>query len=210
MGSYLDAFYYYIFDSPPYQAPSLFSNPPLQQGPPLQRGINQDSPSHPQIFIIYNSGAPPFQQRLKMLSTMIALPLAVMATLAGTATATPITAGGSNLGPARAALSSGRFTYYAPGLGACGVTNTEAELVVALSYVDFDPYTPAGNPNNNSLCGKKLRASYNGKSVDVTVADRCPSCASGSLDLSPAAFRKWFRKCRLPCSCVEIALTFLV
>ena len=78
-----------------------------------------------------------------MFSTMIALSLAVMATLADTATATPITASGGNLTPARAALASGRFTYYTPGLGACGVTNSEAELVVALSYVDFDPYTPA-------------------------------------------------------------------
>ncbi len=126
-----------------------------------------------------------------MLSNMIALPLAVMATLAGTATASPITAGSNNLTSAHAALTSGRFTYYTPNLSACGNINTEADLVVALSYVDFDPYTPNGNPNNNSLCGKKLRASYSGKSVDVTVADCCTGCASGSLDLSTAAFRKW-------------------
>ncbi len=47
-----------------------------------------------------------------MLSNMIALPLAAMAALTGTATASPITAGGTNVTPARAALTSGRFTYY--------------------------------------------------------------------------------------------------
>ncbi len=144
------------------------------------------APSHHRTLNISKTEAHPFQQELKMLSTMIALPLAVMAALAGTATASPITAGSNNLTPARAA-----FTYYTPNLGACGSINTEAELVVALSYVDFDPYTPNGNANNNSLCGKKLRASYNGKSVDVAVVDRCAGCASGSLDLSTAAFRKW-------------------
>ncbi len=124
-----------------------------------------------------------------MSTTASTLALAVTATLAGLTTASPL----PNTTVTRAPLTSGRFTYrftyYTPGLGACRITNSEADLVVALSYADLDPYTPAGNPNNNSLCGKKLRASYAGKSVDVTVEDRCPSCAAGSLDLSPAAFR---------------------
>ncbi|KAK4235238.1 hypothetical protein C8A03DRAFT_36924 [Achaetomium macrosporum] len=42
-----------------------------------------------------------------------------------------------------------------------------------MSHADFDPSTPNGNPNNNPLCGKRLRASYNGKNVDVTVIDHC-------------------------------------
>ncbi|AEO68335.1 uncharacterized protein THITE_52547 [Thermothielavioides terrestris NRRL 8126] len=87
-----------------------------------------------------------------------------------------------------AASTSGRFTYYNPGLGACGYTNTDSDYVVALSHADFDPSTPNGNPNENPLCGKKLRAAYNGKTVDVTVVDRCVACNSGDLDLSPAAF----------------------
>ncbi|KAK4204582.1 RlpA-like double-psi beta-barrel-protein domain-containing protein-containing protein [Triangularia verruculosa] len=95
--------------------------------------------------------------------------------------------------PANTAVAaSGDFTHYSPsvGLGACGQVHQDSELVVAISYADFDPQTPAGNPNNNPLCGRRLRASFEGKSVDVTVVDRCPSCSSGSLDLSPATFQQ--------------------
>ncbi|KAK4222851.1 hypothetical protein QBC38DRAFT_426536 [Podospora fimiseda] len=37
-----------------------------------------------------------------------------------------------------------------------------------------DLQTPNGNPNNNPLCGKKIKVSHNGKSVTVKVTDRCP------------------------------------
>ncbi|CAP62076.1 uncharacterized protein PODANS_5_460 [Podospora anserina S mat+] len=74
------------------------------------------------------------------------------------------------------------------GLGACGQLHQDSEFVVALSHADFDPQTPGGNPNNNPLCGRRLRASFEGKSVKVAVIDRCPACSAGSLDLSPAAF----------------------
>ncbi|KAL2152800.1 hypothetical protein VTH82DRAFT_3955 [Thermothelomyces myriococcoides] len=112
--------------------------------------------------------------------------LALTATLFGTVSATPIE---SNRNPTNLApRASGRFTWYNPGLGACGNWNGDGDLVAALNAADFDPYTPNGNPNNNSLCGRRLRVSYNGKSVDVTVVDRCPTCNAGDLDLSPAAF----------------------
>ncbi|KAH6847738.1 RlpA-like double-psi beta-barrel-protein domain-containing protein-containing protein [Chaetomium sp. MPI-CAGE-AT-0009] len=128
-----------------------------------------------------------------MFATTIASVLAVTATLIGAATATPISSTGAAVeaagGDKRAALASGRFTYYNPGLGACGQNHGDGDLVVALSHADFDPSTPGGNPNNNPLCGRRLRASYSGKSVDVTVVDRCEACNSGDLDLSPAAFQ---------------------
>ena len=39
------------------------------------------------------------------------------------------------------------------------------------------------------MCGRQMTVtSADGKSVTVTVADTCPSCAVGSVDLSPAAF----------------------
>lgn len=89
-------------------------------------------------------------------------------------------------------LSSGAFsgdgTYYAPGMGACGEVNTESDYIVAVSKDLFDQYTPNGNPNKNTLCGKKIQAYYEGKSVEVTVVDRCEGCAYGSLDFSPTAF----------------------
>ncbi|KAL2158773.1 hypothetical protein VTH06DRAFT_3964 [Thermothelomyces fergusii] len=127
-----------------------------------------------------------------MLAPAFASLLALTAALLGTAAASPV----KNATPETAAaetqfsaLASGRFTWYNTGLGACGWWNNDNELVAALNHVDFDPYTPNGNPNNNSLCGRRIRVSYGGRSVDVTVVDRCPSCNSGDLDLSPAAFR---------------------
>lgn len=70
----------------------------------------------------------------------------------------------------------------------------------------FSGYTGA-NPNDNPICNKKLTAKCeynvdcrgksalaktsfadNGKSVGVTVTDRCQACGSGDLDFSPAAF----------------------
>ncbi|KAK3986520.1 RlpA-like double-psi beta-barrel-protein domain-containing protein-containing protein [Cladorrhinum sp. PSN332] len=88
------------------------------------------------------------------------------------------------------ARATGQFTWYNTGLGACGKTNNDNQLVVALNKATFDPKTPNGNPNKNTLCGRKIRATYKGKSVDVTVVDRCPGCGANDLDLSPAAFKK--------------------
>ena len=54
------------------------------------------------------------------------------------------------------------------------------------------PSTPAGNPNNNALCGRKINASYGGKTITVTVADRCEGCPGlDDLDLSPSAFHNF-------------------
>ncbi len=43
-----------------------------------------------------------------------------------------------------------------------------------------------------SDCGKKIRItnSKTGATVDVTVADSCPSCEAGHIDLSTGAFDK--------------------
>lgn len=83
---------------------------------------------------------------------------------------------------------SGEGTFYKPGLGSCGSTNNEGELVVAISHELYDQYTPNGNPNKNPLCGRKINAHYKGKSVEVTVVDRCEGCKLNDLDFSPTAF----------------------
>ncbi|KAK4112526.1 hypothetical protein N656DRAFT_805938 [Canariomyces notabilis] len=80
-----------------------------------------------------------------------------------------------------AAGYSGRFTHYAPGLGACGQYHSGADWIVALSHIIFDPNTPNGNPNNNALCGRRLRAWYGGKQVDFTVVDRCEACGEHDM-----------------------------
>lgn len=71
----------------------------------------------------------------------------------------------------------------------CTETNGNSELVVAISKSLFDPQTPGDNSNNNPLCNDRLRATYNGKSVEVTVVDRCERCNTNDIDLSPAAFQ---------------------
>jgi len=95
-------------------------------------------------------------------------------------------------GPAtqlQARATYGRFTYFNAGLGACGKWNTGSDYIVALGGALFDPYSPGGNPNKNTLCGKRIRASYGGKNVTVTVADKCGSCTASDLDFSRAAFQ---------------------
>ncbi|CAG8526087.1 11848_t:CDS:2 [Ambispora leptoticha] len=85
---------------------------------------------------------------------------------------------------------SGDGTFYNPGLGACGQTDDDQSMIVALNAPDFDPSTPNGNPNKNSLCGRQIRICYNGKTVVATIEDRCPECASGAIDMSPAVFNQ--------------------
>ncbi|PBK73616.1 hypothetical protein ARMSODRAFT_641635 [Armillaria solidipes] len=79
-------------------------------------------------------------------------------------------------------------TYYSTGLGACGVTSSDTDRIVALSQELYDLYTTNGNSNDNSLCGKTIHIEYGSSSTDVTVVDRCTGCSSTDLDLSPTAF----------------------
>lgn len=83
---------------------------------------------------------------------------------------------------------SGEGTYYDTGLGSCGITSTDNDYIVAISHELYDKYTPNGNPNHNTLCGKKIKASYEGNTVEVTVVDRCEGCSYYDLDFSPSAF----------------------
>jgi hypothetical protein len=107
-----------------------------------------------------------------MFASTITSVLAVTATLLGAVAATPISATGAieaAAGDKRAALTSGKFTWYNPGLGACGQTHTDADLVVALSrkssHFFFSLHStrwPTSAPAlllqafpNTPLCGKK-------------------------------------------------------
>lgn len=85
---------------------------------------------------------------------------------------------------------TGQGTFYATGLGSCGITNTDTDYIAAVSYLLFDSYPgyDGTNPNNNPVCNKKITATYQGKSVEVTVTDRCTGCAETDLDFSPSAF----------------------
>ena len=83
---------------------------------------------------------------------------------------------------------TGDLTYYAPGLGACGVTSSSSDSVVSVSHLVFDAVSTGSNPNANPLCGKKIRARREGKSVDLTVVDRCTGCLADDLDTTVTVF----------------------
>ncbi|KAJ5577999.1 uncharacterized protein N7459_006963 [Penicillium hispanicum] len=84
----------------------------------------------------------------------------------------------------------GDLTYYNPALGSCGDTNSDSDMICAVSHVLFDAASTGSNPNANPLCGMKLRLRRDGKSVDVTVVDRCVGCAETDLDVTEAVFEK--------------------
>lgn len=83
---------------------------------------------------------------------------------------------------------SGDATFYEVGLGACGVTNTDSDLIAAMNWQQFNEF--GSMSNGNPICGKQAILHYQDKSVTVTVEDKCPGCSYGSIDLSPAAFNQ--------------------
>lgn len=103
------------------------------------------------------------------------------------ATATPATSASATSAPS-SGTHSGEGTYYSTGLGACGITNVDTDYIIAISHQLYDENVKDANPNNNPLCGKKITAYYEGKSVEVTVVDRCEGCQYNDLDFSPSAF----------------------
>ncbi|OCT46605.1 Papain inhibitor [Cladophialophora carrionii] len=79
---------------------------------------------------------------------------------------------------------TGDLTYYEPGLGACGVTSQNSDKIVAISHIVFDAVSVGSDPNANPLCGKKIRARRDNKSVDLTVVDRCTGCQPKDIDVT--------------------------
>ncbi|RHZ82429.1 hypothetical protein Glove_109g144 [Diversispora epigaea] len=90
--------------------------------------------------------------------------------------------------------AKGKASYYNVGLGACGITSNDNDLIFAMPAGMFDQATPNGNPNLNPNCGRTAIVSrkVNGitKNVNVTCVDRCVGCKFGDIDLSPAAFNE--------------------
>ena len=89
-------------------------------------------------------------------------------------------------------IYDGDLTYYAPGLGACGVKSSKSDMIVAVSHLLFDSVQQGSNPNTNPLCGMKIRARRpdGDRSIDLKVVDRCTGCQYRDLDVSPGAFQK--------------------
>jgi hypothetical protein len=85
---------------------------------------------------------------------------------------------------------TGDLTYYAVGMGSCGLTSTEDEKVVAVSHEIMSAYNGA-NPNANPLCGTYITITgKDGNKYPAKIVDTCPGCDKGSLDLPEAYFNK--------------------
>lgn len=76
-------------------------------------------------------------------------------------------------------------------MGACGWWNQDTDYITAISELIFLTWPGAtANPNNNPVCGNKIRAWYGANYVDVTVVDYCVGCTNPwHLDMSPSAFQ---------------------
>lgn len=81
----------------------------------------------------------------------------------------------------RSGSFSGDGTYYTVGLGSCGSTDSDSDMVAALNQPQM---------GKNKYCGKSATVKGPNGSVTVKIVDTCPECDSGSLDLSPSAFKK--------------------
>ncbi|SMR60953.1 unnamed protein product [Zymoseptoria tritici ST99CH_1E4] len=94
--------------------------------------------------------------------------------------------GGSSGG---GATHSGDITYFDVGMGACGISSTPDEKVVAISHILFDAVS-TGNPNTNPLCNQKVAITgADGSTYMGTIVDRCTACEEADLDLSTTFFK---------------------
>ncbi|KAJ9479697.1 Expansin [Pseudozyma hubeiensis] len=74
----------------------------------------------------------------------------------------------------------GQATYYYQNgnPGSCGQYNSDSRPIVAVNSAQM----------NSGLCGQSIWIKGNGKTIEATIADTCPTCDYGSLDLSTGAF----------------------
>jgi chitodextrinase len=85
---------------------------------------------------------------------------------------------------------TGEMTYYNDvGYGACGTPiDASTQYLVAVSY----QWWTTANPNNDPLCqGISVQVSYNGHTLTLPVADKCPTCDATHIDLSQPAFTEF-------------------
>ncbi|KAF8168071.1 RlpA-like double-psi beta-barrel-protein domain-containing protein-containing protein [Crassisporium funariophilum] len=72
-----------------------------------------------------------------------------------------------------------RFSHYVTGLGACGTRNVDSDFVVAINNPQWD---------NGAHCYKTITISYQGKTTQAQIVDRCMECPYNALDLTNGLF----------------------
>lgn len=79
---------------------------------------------------------------------------------------------------------SGDGTFYSVGSGSCGGSNSDDEMVAAIS----GELMKSGS--KSSYCGKSITVKGKHGSVKLKIVDTCPGCKKGDVDMSRAAFEK--------------------
>ncbi|EPB89060.1 hypothetical protein HMPREF1544_04183 [Mucor circinelloides 1006PhL] len=80
---------------------------------------------------------------------------------------------------------SGDATFYSVGSGSCGGSNSDNELVAAISSELM-----GSGSKKSSYCGKSITVKGKHGSVKLKIVDTCPGCKKGDVDMSRAAFEK--------------------
>ncbi|KAL0071556.1 hypothetical protein AAF712_001413 [Marasmius tenuissimus] len=76
-------------------------------------------------------------------------------------------------------VDNARFTFFDPGLGACGQTHSNADFIVALNAPQWD---------GGKHCFEMISIQYGGKTHSAQIVDLCPGCEFGALDMSRDLF----------------------
>ncbi|ORX57968.1 hypothetical protein DM01DRAFT_1333647 [Hesseltinella vesiculosa] len=84
----------------------------------------------------------------------------------------------------------GRATWFSPAseggsTGACGPQENDNSPIVALNHPQYGSMSSV-----SKWCGKKIRIKGPHGTAIARINDACPECAYGSLDLTPAVFKK--------------------
>ncbi|GAN03482.1 riboflavin aldehydeforming enzyme [Mucor ambiguus] len=80
---------------------------------------------------------------------------------------------------------TGDATFYSVGSGSCGGSNSDNELVAAISGELM-----GSGSKKSSHCGKYITVKGKHGSVKLKIVDTCPGCKKGDVDMSRAAFEK--------------------
>jgi hypothetical protein len=81
----------------------------------------------------------------------------------------------------RLQANGAKMTFYnaeTGNAGSCGSLILNSDFIVAVNLIQMDP----------SLCYQKIQITYAGKTATATVADSCPACPMGGLDLTEGLF----------------------
>ncbi|KAB5590098.1 Rare lipoprotein A-like double-psi beta-barrel protein [Ceratobasidium theobromae] len=69
-------------------------------------------------------------------------------------------------------------------VGACGWFNVDADPVGAIGTSLFQEMMVDDNPTHNAACGKDVEVTWQGKSVNIKIVEKCTGCGYDDIILS--------------------------